>query len=109
MMHGRGKSDSAIVAEKPVNKAVPTAAELVEPRAGAKGNVCQQSTCRAQDRVKRVTGAGAHTPGRSSGLALRTRGKSRMHQRARTDLRGGRGVTPDPTATVPATGSRRGK
>src|SRR5215475_9134582 len=51
MMHGRGKSDSAIVAVKPVNKAVPTAAELVEPRAGAKGNACQQSTCRAQDRV----------------------------------------------------------
>ena len=51
MMHGRGKSDSAIVAVKPANKAVPTAAELVEPRAGAKGNACQQSTCRAQDRV----------------------------------------------------------
>ena len=50
MMYGRGKSDSAIVAVKPVNKAVPTAAELVEPRAGAKGNACQQSTCRAQDR-----------------------------------------------------------
>src|SRR5262245_43998999 len=49
---------------------------------------------------KRVTGAGAHTAGRSSGLALRTRGKSRMHQRARTDLRGGRGVIPVPTATI---------
>ena len=50
MMYGRGKSDSAIVAEKPVNKAVPTAAELVERRAGAKGNASQQSTHRAQDR-----------------------------------------------------------
>jgi len=50
MMHGRGKSDSAMVAVKPVNKAVLTAAELVEPRAGAKGNVRQQSTCRAQYR-----------------------------------------------------------
>ncbi len=32
MMHGREKSDSAIVAGKPTNKAVPTAAESVEDR-----------------------------------------------------------------------------
>jgi hypothetical protein len=32
MMHGREKSDSAIVAVKPTNKAVPAAAEPVEPR-----------------------------------------------------------------------------
>ena len=32
MMHDREKSDSAIVAGKPTNKAVPTAAESVEPR-----------------------------------------------------------------------------
>jgi hypothetical protein len=38
MMHGREKSDTAIVAGKPTNKAVPTAAEPVKPRAGAKGN-----------------------------------------------------------------------
>ena len=50
MMHGRGKSDSAIVARKPTNKAGPSAAEPVEPRAGTKGNVDQQSTRRAQDR-----------------------------------------------------------
>jgi RNA-directed DNA polymerase len=43
MMHGREKSDSAIVAEKPTNKAVPTAAEPAEPRAGAKGNARQQT------------------------------------------------------------------
>src|ERR1700736_6001379 len=48
MMHGREKSDSAIVAVKPTNKAVPTAAEPVEPRAGAKGNARQQSTHRTQ-------------------------------------------------------------
>ena len=35
MMHGREKPDSAIVAVKPTNKAVPTAAEPVEPRAFA--------------------------------------------------------------------------
>jgi hypothetical protein len=44
MMHGREKSDSAIVAGKPMNKAVLTAAESVERRAGAKGNPSQQST-----------------------------------------------------------------
>jgi RNA-directed DNA polymerase len=49
MMHGREKSDSAIVAGKPTNKVVPTAAEPVERRAGAKGNANQQSTNRAQN------------------------------------------------------------
>ena len=51
MMHGRGKSDSAIVAGKPTNKAGQPAAEPVERRAEAKGNASQQSTRRAQDRV----------------------------------------------------------
>ena len=51
MMHGREKSDSAIVARKPTNKAVLTAAEPVEQRAGAKGNAYQQSTDRAQNRA----------------------------------------------------------
>jgi RNA-directed DNA polymerase len=50
MMDGSGKSDSVIVATKPANNAEPFAAELVEPRAGTKGNADQQSTCRAQDR-----------------------------------------------------------
>src|ERR1700676_2889253 len=43
MMHGRGKSDEAIVALKPANKAERSAAEQVERRAKAKGNVCQRS------------------------------------------------------------------
>ena len=51
MMYDREKSDSAIVAGKPTNKAVPTAAESVEPRAEAKGNASQQSTRRTQSRV----------------------------------------------------------
>ena len=50
MMHGRGKSDPVVVALKPANEVAPTAAELMEQRTGAKGNACQQSTCRAQDR-----------------------------------------------------------
>jgi RNA-directed DNA polymerase len=51
MMHGRGKSDTAVVAVKPANKAEQSAAESVEPRADAEGNASQQSTCRTQGRV----------------------------------------------------------
>src|SRR5436189_5772410 len=60
MMHGDEKSDLAIVAVKPANKAKKStaeasagevAAELVERRAGTKGNAGQQSTCRAQNRI----------------------------------------------------------
>ena len=50
MMHGREKSDPAIVAMKPTNKAGRPAAESAERRVGAKGNADQQSTRRAQDR-----------------------------------------------------------
>src|ERR1700757_2736807 len=50
-MNGPGKSDSAIVAAKPTNKAGQPAAEPVERRAEAKGNASQQSTRRAQDRA----------------------------------------------------------
>jgi len=48
--HGHEKSDSAIVAKKPPNKAGKPAAEAVEPRAGTKGNTGQQRTRRAQIR-----------------------------------------------------------
>lgn len=51
MMHGRGKSDSVIVAAKPTNNAERSAAEPVEPRTGTKGNAGQQSTRRAQSRI----------------------------------------------------------
>jgi RNA-directed DNA polymerase len=50
MMHGRGKSDEAIVAGKPGNKAERSAAEPVERRAEAKGNASQQSTGRMRSR-----------------------------------------------------------
>ena len=43
MMHGHEKSDPAIVAVKPTNKAERSAAELVEPRAGTKGNAGQHA------------------------------------------------------------------
>jgi len=53
VMHGSKRSDPAIVAMKPTNKAgSKTAAESVEPRAGAEGNVDQQSTHRTQIRAR---------------------------------------------------------
>ena len=51
MMHGPEKSDSAIVAVKPANKAASAAAERVEPRAGTKGNAEQSRTQRTQRRA----------------------------------------------------------
>ena len=50
MMHDPEKSDPAIVAVKPTNKAGRPGAEPVEPRPGTEGNAGQQSTRRAQDR-----------------------------------------------------------
>ena len=44
MMYGHEKSDPAIVAGKPTNKAERSAAELVERRAGTEGNADWQST-----------------------------------------------------------------
>ena len=51
MTYGRGKSGSAIVAEKPMNKVGQPAAESVEQRAEAEGNASQRSTDRTQGRV----------------------------------------------------------
>ena len=50
MMNGRGKSDSAIVAERPTNEAGQPAEEPEERRAETEGNAVQQSTRRAQNR-----------------------------------------------------------
>ena len=84
MMHGREKSDFAIVAGKPTNKAVPTAAEPVERRAGAKGNASQQSTHRTQRRVRvsqaleRVRQVSpSHTQGGSRVREFRSHGSAR--------------------------------
>ena len=51
MTNGREKSDSAILATKPANKAGKPAAEWVEQRAGTKGNTGQPHTRRAQNRA----------------------------------------------------------
>jgi hypothetical protein len=57
VMHGHEKSDPAIVAVKPTNKAERSAAELVEPRVGTEGNADLPSTHWTQ-RQARVPPAG---------------------------------------------------
>ncbi len=52
MMYDHEKSDSAIVAGKPTNKAGATTAEPVEPRAGTKRNTDEQSTHRTLSRER---------------------------------------------------------
>src|ERR1700737_3775462 len=95
MMHGPEKSDLAIVAGKPTNKAERSAAELVERRAGTKGKSLWKRTHGTQ-RQARVP----HAPERMRLLTLpfgpevgAVCGKA-----ARTDLCGGREVTRVPTA-----------
>ncbi|MEY4563773.1 MAG: hypothetical protein RLZZ618_3050 [Pseudomonadota bacterium] len=63
MMHGLEKSDPAMVAVKPANKAAQAAAEWVEPRAGTKGNAEQPSHATDSAPSKRVTGDGPCTAG----------------------------------------------
>ncbi|MEO6324359.1 MAG: group II intron reverse transcriptase/maturase [Thermoanaerobaculia bacterium] len=49
-MNGRGKSDSPVVPTKPSNKAARAAAERVEGRGLAKGNLPESGACRTQSR-----------------------------------------------------------
>jgi RNA-directed DNA polymerase len=51
MMNGDGKSDSSIVPEKPPNKATQVAAEVVEGRELAKGNLPECNTPRTLSRT----------------------------------------------------------
>jgi RNA-directed DNA polymerase len=50
MMHGREKSDSAVVAAKSANKDGHPSAEPMERRAGAEGNTVERGTSRTQGR-----------------------------------------------------------
>jgi hypothetical protein len=89
MMHGREKSDSAIVAGKLTNKAEQSAAESVEPRAETKGNAGQQHTRRTQ-RCISVSQMLARI--RQHIVAVDTRGGSRMREsRTYGSVRGARG------------------
>ena len=85
MMHGREKSDSAIVAGKPTNKGTAVAAEPVERRAGAKGKASQQSTHRTQCRKRASQALGrvrhalpSHTQGGSRVREFRSHGSERV-------------------------------
>ena len=96
MMHGHEKSRSAVVAVKPTNKAERSAAEPVERRAETEGNAGQQSTHRAQYRV-RVAQALACI---RRVVAVDTRGGNRMRESCTYGLCGGRPVMGVPTATA---------
>ena len=89
MMHGRGKSDFAIVAVRLANKAERSAAELVEPRAETKGNADQQRTRRTQRRIsvsKMLARIRQHI------VAVDTRGGNRMRESCTYgSVRGARG------------------
>jgi hypothetical protein len=101
MMHGGGKSDEAIVAVKPANKAERSAAELVERRAKAKGNAGQHSTYWAQNR-SRVSQALVRIRRR---FAVGPEVGAVCGKAARTDLCGGRPVMGVPTATEAKSGA----
>jgi hypothetical protein len=91
-------------AMNPANKAEQSGAERVERRTGTKGNVGQNSTCRAQDRASvsqflaRIRQA-AQAICRYSPEVGAVCGKA-----ARTDLCGGRAERRVPTATPITTG-----
>ena len=99
MMHGPEKSDPGIVAMKPANKTEQSVAEPVERRAGTKGNVDQQSTCRTQSRIS-VSQALERIRKVQNALPSHTRGGSRMREsRTYGSVRGACDETHVPTAT----------
>jgi len=62
-MHDQEKSDSGIVAGKPMNKAGRSAPESVEPRPETEGNADQRSTLRTQSRERATQALGrVHKP-----------------------------------------------
>ena len=93
-MYGGEKSDRAIVAMKPVNKAERSAAESVERRARSEGSAVQRYT-----RVGRSAGVGAPIAGllRVVDPPLPKVGAV-CGKAARTDLCGGRSAMSVPTA-----------
>src|SRR5262249_8277694 len=97
MMHEHRKSDIAIVAEKPANKAERSAAELGRRRSGRKRNGDQgprywtQSHAAGNSTSTRVTTADHMRVG-AKALDRSTRGRSRMRERCMSgSVRGARG------------------
>ena len=88
MMYDHEKSDFAIVAGKPTNKAGATAAEPVEPRAGTERNADWQST---HWTLSRASVSQALERMRQT-IAVGTRGRSRMRESCTYgSVRGARG------------------
>jgi len=99
MTNGREKSDSAIVAVKPTNKAERSAAEPVEPRARTKGNAEQGDTLRAPSREGASHGLNHVRRAAIPPLRRQTPEVGAVcPNRARTDLCGGRSAMSVPTA-----------
>jgi hypothetical protein len=96
MMNERGKSDPAIVAANPANKAEPSAAEPAERRAGTKGNADQQHMGRTQSRETMTQVLARIRQTVPSGLPSHTQGRSRMREsRTYGSVRGaGRNLRP---------------
>ena len=104
MMNGLKKSDEAVRPVREANKGARASAESPEERASTKGNPDCQSTCRTQRRAS-VPQAAARIrkAAETCGLPSSTRGRSRMVQRPRPDLRGGCAAMRIPTATAGGT------
>ena len=111
MMYDREKSDLAIVAVKPTNKAGQPAAELVELRAGAEGKCESAKHGPGTVPGNRVTGAETHAEFRENITTRRYTPEvgAVCPNWARTDLCGGREVTRVPTAKVVGKRSNRRK
>src|SRR5215212_4673828 len=103
MMHGRERSDPAIVAMKSPNKTGGPAAEAMERRTGAEENASQHRTRRTQSRESVSQTAGARTDGRKALPSLSEVGAG-CGKAARPVLCGGTGVTRFPTAIAKSPG-----
>ena len=97
MMYGHEKSDPAIVAEKPANKAERSAAKLVERRAGTEGMANQLSTRRTLSRVSVTLDVGSSTASNCRRHPRWEPYAGKPHVRI---CAGGREVTRVPTAKV---------
>ena len=81
-MYGRGKSDSPIVPGKPPNKVEAPAAEAVEGRGLAKGNLREQNTPRT---LRRKTGSLSRSHGRAIEALPEETGSQRIGPTYRAD------------------------
>ena len=102
MMYDHEKSDPAIVAVKPTNKAGQPAAGVGGAKGGGRGECASAKHGPGTVPGDRVTGAGAHTEFRENITTRRYIPEvgAVCPNWARTDLCGGREVTRVPTAKV---------